>query len=113
MAINRDYAGRRFKPSDPYEVSRVKIAEFAHAIGDQPLSRGVGASVRDPQAGVAVGARRRAQECDAGAVRGDRESPRDAKGEVNGAGLLAREADAGCRHAPILADRLVSPAATG
>jgi acyl dehydratase len=34
MAINRDYAGRVFPPSEPYEVSRVKIAEFAAAIGD-------------------------------------------------------------------------------
>jgi acyl dehydratase len=34
MAINRDYAGRVFPVSEPYEVSRVKIAEFAAAIGD-------------------------------------------------------------------------------
>ncbi len=34
MAINRDYAGRVFPASEPYEVSRVKIAEFANAIGD-------------------------------------------------------------------------------
>jgi len=34
MAINRDYAGRVFPASEPYEVSRVKIAEFAAAIGD-------------------------------------------------------------------------------
>jgi acyl dehydratase len=34
MAINRDYAGRTFSASEPYEVSRVKIAEFAAAIGD-------------------------------------------------------------------------------
>ncbi|HYK70701.1 MAG TPA: MaoC family dehydratase N-terminal domain-containing protein [Streptosporangiaceae bacterium] len=34
MAINRDYAGRVFPASEPYEVSRVKIAEFADAIGD-------------------------------------------------------------------------------
>jgi acyl dehydratase len=40
MAINRDYVGRRFEAGEPYEVSRVKIAEFAHAIGDQsPLYR--------------------------------------------------------------------------
>src|SRR2546422_666826 len=40
MAINRDYVGRRFEAADPYEVSRVKIAEFAHAIGDpNPLYR--------------------------------------------------------------------------
>jgi acyl dehydratase len=34
MAVNRDYAGRTYPPSEPYEVSRVKIAEFAAAIGD-------------------------------------------------------------------------------
>jgi acyl dehydratase len=34
VAINRDYVGRVFKVSEPYEVSRVKIAEFADAIGD-------------------------------------------------------------------------------
>jgi acyl dehydratase len=34
MAINRDYAGRTFPAAEPYEVSRVKIAEFADAIGD-------------------------------------------------------------------------------
>ncbi len=40
MAINPDYVDRTFPPGDPYEVSRVKIAEFADAIGDQnPLYR--------------------------------------------------------------------------
>ena len=40
MAINPDYIGRTFEPSGPYEVSRVKIAEFATAIGDSsPLCR--------------------------------------------------------------------------
>ena len=40
MALNRDYLGKTFPPSDPYEVSRVKIAEFADAIGDpNPLYR--------------------------------------------------------------------------
>ena len=34
MAINPDYQGRTFEPSEPYEVSRVKIAEFADAIGE-------------------------------------------------------------------------------
>ena len=34
MAINRDYVGRVFPASATYEVSRVKIAEFADAIGD-------------------------------------------------------------------------------
>jgi acyl dehydratase len=40
MAINTAYAGRTFDPSDPYEVSRVKVAEFAEAIGEpSPLCR--------------------------------------------------------------------------
>ena len=40
MAVNADYAGRTYPPSPPYEVSRVKIGEFADAIGDRnPLYR--------------------------------------------------------------------------
>ena len=40
MAINADYIGRTFEPSEPYEVSRVKIAEFADAIGEpSPMCR--------------------------------------------------------------------------
>jgi len=40
MPVNPDFAGRSFPPSEPYEVSRVKIAEFAQAIGDlSPLCR--------------------------------------------------------------------------
>jgi acyl dehydratase len=40
VAINPEYAGRTFESSEPYEVSRVKIAEFATAIGDaSPLRR--------------------------------------------------------------------------
>lgn len=34
MALNTDYVGRVFGPGAPYEVSRVKIAEFANAIGE-------------------------------------------------------------------------------
>jgi acyl dehydratase len=34
LALNRDFIGRAFPPSEPYEVSRVKIKEFAEAIGD-------------------------------------------------------------------------------
>lgn len=37
MAINKDYLGRTFAATEPYEVSRVKIAEFADAIGDENL----------------------------------------------------------------------------
>jgi acyl dehydratase len=40
VPINTDYIGRTFEPSEPYEVSRVKIAEFADAIGEpSPLCR--------------------------------------------------------------------------
>ncbi|HXP22245.1 MAG TPA: MaoC family dehydratase N-terminal domain-containing protein [Streptosporangiaceae bacterium] len=40
MAINRDYLGKTFPPGKPYEVSRVKLAEFADAIGDpNPIYR--------------------------------------------------------------------------
>jgi len=40
MAVNREFAGRTFPASEPYDVSRVKIAEFAAAIGDHnPLFR--------------------------------------------------------------------------
>ena len=49
MPVNPDFAGRSFPPSEPYEVSRVKIAEFAQAIGDlSPLCR-------DRQAAQAAG----------------------------------------------------------
>ncbi|HEX5188291.1 MAG TPA: MaoC family dehydratase N-terminal domain-containing protein [Streptosporangiaceae bacterium] len=46
MAINPDFIGRTFPPSPPYEVSRVKLAEFADAIGDQnPVYRDRAAAV--------------------------------------------------------------------
>ncbi len=35
MAINPGYLGKSFPPGPPYEVSRVKLAEFADAIGDR------------------------------------------------------------------------------
>ena len=34
MALNPEYIGRVFGPGEPYEVSRVKIADFADAIGE-------------------------------------------------------------------------------
>jgi len=34
VALNPEYVGRTFEPSAPYEVTRVKIAEFATAIGE-------------------------------------------------------------------------------
>ena len=40
MALNKEFVGRVFGPGEPYEVSRVKIAEFADAIGEpSPLCR--------------------------------------------------------------------------
>jgi acyl dehydratase len=35
MGMNREWIGRSFPASAPYEVSRVKIKDFADAIGDQ------------------------------------------------------------------------------
>ncbi|PSK92852.1 acyl dehydratase [Murinocardiopsis flavida] len=34
MAINREFLGREYTSPEPYEVTRVKIREFADAIGD-------------------------------------------------------------------------------
>jgi acyl dehydratase len=46
VAVNKDYAGRSFPATQPYEVSRVKIAEFADAIGDpNPVYRDRAAAV--------------------------------------------------------------------
>ncbi len=45
MALNQDYLGRAFPATAPYEVSRVKIAEFADAIGDpNPVFRDTAAA---------------------------------------------------------------------
>ncbi len=47
MALNSDYIGRVFGPGEPYEVSRVKIADFADAIGEpSELCRDSGAARR-------------------------------------------------------------------
>ena len=49
MPVNQDFVGRTFPATKPYEVSRVKIAEFADAIGDpSPV-------YRDRDAAVAAG----------------------------------------------------------
>lgn len=34
MTITADHVGRRYPPTEPYEVSAAKIAEFARALGD-------------------------------------------------------------------------------
>jgi len=49
MALNTDFIGRTYPPTSPYEVSRVKIREFADAIGD------ANAAYRDPEAARALG----------------------------------------------------------
>jgi acyl dehydratase len=47
VALNTDFVGRVFGPGEPYEVSRVKIAEFADAIGEHsPLCRDREAAVK-------------------------------------------------------------------
>jgi acyl dehydratase len=51
MAINTAFAGRTLPPSEPYEVSRVKIAEFADAVGN------TSAVHRDPAAAQELGYR--------------------------------------------------------
>ena len=70
MAINTDYIGRTFEPSAPYEVSRVKIAEFANAIGEpSPLCRDRAAAqaagypdvIAPPTFAIVVGAAGRAK----------------------------------------------------
>jgi acyl dehydratase len=47
VTLNTDYVGRVSGPGEPYEVSRVKIAEFADAVGDtSPLCRDRDAAVK-------------------------------------------------------------------
>jgi acyl dehydratase len=47
VALNPEYVGRVFGPGEPYEVSRVKIADFADAIGEPSvLCRDKGAALR-------------------------------------------------------------------
>jgi acyl dehydratase len=49
VALNPDYVGRVFGPGEPYEVSRVKIADFADAIGEPSVL------CRDREAAVKAG----------------------------------------------------------
>ena len=49
MPINPDWVGRTFPPSEPYEVSREKIRDFAVAIGDP------NPAYVDPEAARALG----------------------------------------------------------
>ena len=49
MPLNKDWIGRAFPPSEPYEVGRERIREFADAIGDP------NPAYRDPAAARALG----------------------------------------------------------
>jgi acyl dehydratase len=49
VALNPEYVGRVYGPGEPYEVSRVKIADFADAIGEPS------ALCRDRDAAVKAG----------------------------------------------------------
>lgn len=49
MALDQSFVGRSYPPTDPYEVGREKIREFAEAIGDaNPV-------YTDPEAAKALG----------------------------------------------------------
>lgn len=49
MPLDQSFVGREYPPTEPYTVSREKIAEFADAIGDpNPI-------YRDPEAARAAG----------------------------------------------------------
>jgi acyl dehydratase len=49
MALDQSFIGRTYPPTEPYEVGREKIREFADAIGDH------NAAYRDPEAARALG----------------------------------------------------------
>jgi acyl dehydratase len=49
VALDQSYIGRSYPPSEPYEVGREKIREFADAIGDP------NPAYRDPHAAQALG----------------------------------------------------------
>lgn len=34
MALDQSFVGRSYPPTDPYEVGREKIREFAESVGD-------------------------------------------------------------------------------
>ncbi|MGW0603117.1 FAS1-like dehydratase domain-containing protein [Streptomyces sp. NPDC002644] len=49
MALDQSFVGRSYPPTDPYEVGREKIREFAAAIGDTTPA------YTDPEAAKALG----------------------------------------------------------
>jgi acyl dehydratase len=49
MALDQSFVGRSYPPTDPYEVGREKIREFAAAVGD------TNPAYTDPEAAKALG----------------------------------------------------------
>ncbi|TDC79655.1 MaoC family dehydratase N-terminal domain-containing protein [Streptomyces hainanensis] len=49
MPLDESFVGRSYPPTEPYEVGREKIREFAHAIGD------ANPAYADPEAAKALG----------------------------------------------------------
>ncbi|MEV0847745.1 MaoC family dehydratase N-terminal domain-containing protein [Streptomyces sp. NPDC049954] len=49
MALDQSFVGRSYPPTDPYEVGREKIREFARAVGDP------NPAYTDPEAARALG----------------------------------------------------------
>jgi len=49
VALDQSFVGRKYPPTEPYEVGREKIRDFADAIGDQ------NPAYRDPEAARALG----------------------------------------------------------
>ncbi|WP_406439405.1 MaoC family dehydratase N-terminal domain-containing protein [Streptomyces sp. NBC_00631] len=49
MALDQSFVGRTYPPTEPYEVGREKIREFAEAVGD------TNAVYTDPEAAKALG----------------------------------------------------------
>ncbi|MEU8585596.1 MaoC family dehydratase N-terminal domain-containing protein [Streptomyces sp. NPDC048664] len=49
MALDQSFVGRSYPPTDPYEVGREKIREFAEAVGD------TNPAYSDPEAAKALG----------------------------------------------------------
>ncbi len=49
MALDQSFVGRSYPPTEPYEVGREKIREFAEAVGD------TNPAYTDPEAAKALG----------------------------------------------------------
>ena len=63
MPLDPSFVGRSYPPSEPYEVGREKIREFADAIGDaNPVYRDREAA-RRPPATPTSSRRRRSRSC--------------------------------------------------